>query len=109
MKLFFQFDSFAQKANRILQFLAEAIQLLQRNCAIRDQVRQIKHNILLSEFELYTRFSPILTDPFIQRPKTFGWLASVIGQKFGILPGELFHIALLPTRKPLSEQFAIVL
>ena len=109
MKLFFQFDSCVQNTNRILQFLAEAIQLLQRNCAIRDQVRQIKHSILLSEFELYPRFSPILTDSFIQRPKTFGWLASVIGQKFGILPGELFHIALLPTRKPLSEQFPIVL
>mgnify|MGYP006913153412 FL=1 len=65
MKLFFRFDSFAQKANRILQFLAEAIKLIQRNCAIRDQVRQIKHNVLLSDFKLHSRFSPILTYSFM--------------------------------------------
>ena len=57
--------------NHILQFLAEAIKLIQQNCAIRDQVRQIKHNVLFSEFKLHSRFSPILTYSFIQRPKTF--------------------------------------
>ena len=65
MKLFFRFDSFAQKANRILQFLAEAIKLIQRNCAIRDQVRQVKHNVLLSDFKLHPRFPPILTYSFM--------------------------------------------
>ena len=65
-------DLFLRKfTNHILQFLAEAIELIQRNCAIRDQVRQIKHNVLFSEFKLHTRFSPILTYSFIQRPKTF--------------------------------------
>mgnify|MGYP001655216975 FL=1 len=65
-------DLFLRKfTNHILQFLAEAIKLIQRNCTIRDQVCQIKHNILLSEFKLYPRFSPILTYSFIQRPETF--------------------------------------
>ena len=71
MKLFFRFDSFAQKANRILQFLAEAIKLIQRNCTIRNQVCQIKRDVLLSEFKLYTRSSSVLPYSPVQRPKTF--------------------------------------
>ena len=65
-------DLFLRKfTNHILQFLTEAIELIQRNCTIRNQMSQIEHDILLSEFKLHSRFSPILTYSFIQRPKTF--------------------------------------
>ena len=96
------FHSFLQLFHRVLQYIAEFLQVIFRDNFLMQQIDQRIRQIRFTKFHLNTQTFSILTDASIQPPELIR-CQTIPVQQINILMIQLFNIGFLPIPDPISE------
>ena len=100
------FHPFLQLFYRVLQYIAELLQVIFRDNFLMQQIDQRIRQIRFTKFHLNTQTFSILTDASIQLPELIG-CQTIPVQQINRLMIQLFNIGFLPVSDPISEQFPV--